>query len=266
MIHNLFKNEVYLEPNEHKYFDSEGNQYISFSALYGKLVDKFDANSIARNIARNSDKSKDEILAEWQSKTDSGTRVDKALELYAQTTTFLPDDEDLKYLVPVVLKKYEIYNKCLEQGIPYCKKYRVAGSWDKLSLVSNRKDSAFVLSDFKVFEKGFDSLFKISGTKTLKAPFEHLPNTKYSKISFQLSFYSYLIEQLTGRRCERLFIDLIVPICNGYGKVVSFTNQVVPVNYLKNDVKILLETFKTDILDMLNNTIPAEVIEDEEIF
>lgn len=264
MIHNLFPNEVYLEPIKHRYYDSKGNEYISFSKLYGKLVDKFDAEGIARNIARNSDKTKEEILAEWQSKTDSGTRIDKALELYAQTATILDSDEDLKQLVPLVLEKYKIYKSTFEQGVPYSKKYRVAGSWDKLSIITNRKDSSFVLSDFKCFEKGFDSLFKISGKKILNAPFEHLPNSKHTKISFQLSFYSFLIEELTGRKCERLFIDLIVPIVDDNGKVLSFSNQIVPVNYMKNDIKILLECFKEDIINELDNCI--DITEVDEIF
>lgn len=283
MIHNLFPNEVYLEPNEHKYFDSEGNQYISFSALYGKLVKKFDANAIAGHIARNSNKSKEEIIGEWSNKTNSGTRIDKALELYAQTATFIESDDDLKKMVPEVLSKYKVYDKCFEQGIPYSKKYRVAGSWDKLSIVSNRKDSRFHLSDFKSFEDrknddgsikmtGYDSLFSLdSSDKWLNEPFNHLPNNKYTKISFQLSFYSVLIEELTGRKCERLFIDLIVPTYDDKGRVVSYVNHVVPVTYLKNDVKIFLETFKEDIKDMLDNTVKAEFVDvsaedDEEIF
>lgn len=259
MIHNLFPNDVYLEPVEHKYFDSEGSQYISFSALYGKLVAKFDANKIAGLMARNTSDSKEEILASWQAKTDSGTRIDKALEQYAQTATLENSDSDLRELVTEVLKKYEVYNKCFEQGVPFCKDFRVAGSWDKLSLTSNRKDSKFHLSDFKCFEKGEDSLYVAKGQAWLNAPFEHLPNTKYTKISFQLSFYSYLFEKLTGRKCERLFIDLIVPKCNVEGKVVSFTNKVIPVMYLKNDVKLFLETFKGSIKDMLSNTVDMEV-------
>lgn len=275
MIHNLFPNDVYLEPKEHKYYDSEGNQYISFSALYGKLVKKFDADAIAGHIARNSDKSKEEIISEWNNKTNSGTRIDKALELYAQTATILDSDDDLKELVPYVLEKYKIYNKTFEQGVPYSKKYRVAGSWDKLSIVTNRKDSRFHLSDFKSFEDrknddgsvkltGYDSLFSLDGSdKWLNEPFSHLPNNKYTKISFQLSFYASLIEGLTGRKCEKLFIDLIVPTCDNNGKVISYKNHIVPVNYLKNDIKIFLETFQDEIRDMLDNTINISVSEDE---
>ena len=100
MIHNLFPNEVYLEPNEHKYFDSEGNQYISFSSLYGKLVKKFDAEGISKLVSKYGGKSSDEVRQGWEQTAVNGTRVDKALELYAQTATILDSDEDLKQLVP----------------------------------------------------------------------------------------------------------------------------------------------------------------------
>jgi len=270
MIHNLFPNEVYLEPNEHKYFDSEGNQYISFSALYGKLVKKFDAVGISKLVSKSNGKSADEVRQGWEQTATNGTRIDKALELYAQTATILPEDEDLKELVPHVLSKYKVYNKCFEQGVPYSKQYRVAGSWDKLSLTSNRKDSKFVLSDFKCFAKGYDSLFTVSGQPWLNAPFEHLPNTKFTKISMQLSFYAHLFEELTGRKCEKLFIDLITPVFDKNHKLVSYKNEVVPTMYLKNDVKIFLDTYKEEIMDELNDVINVEsdVVssEDEEIF
>ena len=263
MIHNLFPNEVYLEPNEHKYFDSEGNQYISFSVLYGKLVKKFDADKIAGQYRT---KSKSEVLAMWNQTATNGTRIDKALEVYAQTAVISEDDSDLAKLIPDVLSKYKVYNSTYEQGVPYSKKYRVAGSWDKNSMVSNRKDSKFHLSDFKCFEKGYDSLFTIKGQSCLNAPFDHLPNNKFTKISFQLSFYAHLFEELTGRKCEKLFIDLITPVFDENHRLISYKNEVVPTMYLKNDIKIFLETFKEEILDMLDNTVEVTAIGEEEIF
>lgn len=255
MIHNLFKNEVYLEPNEHKYFDSKGNQYISFSALYGKLVKKFDADKISKQIAKYGSSSAYDLKVKWSQTATNGSRIDKALEVYAQTATLDPSDEDLRECVVDVLTKYKIYNKTYEQGIPYSKEYRVAGSWDKLSLTSNRKDSKFHLSDFKCFEKGYDSLFTISGQPFLNSPFEHLSNTKFTKISLQLSFYAHLFEELTGRKCEKLFIDLITPVFDSEHRLVSYKNEVIPTMYLKNDVKIFLETYKSEIMDDLNDVI-----------
>lgn len=267
MIHNLFPNEVYLEPNEHKYYDSEGKQYISFSALYGKLVKKFDADKISKLVSKYGDKSADDVKASWEQTAVNGTRIDKALERYAQTATISEEDSDLTELIPDVLNKYKVYHSTYEQGVPYSKEYRVAGSWDKNSMVSNRKDSKFHLSDFKCFEKGLPSLFTVSGQPWLNAPFSHLPNTKYTKISFQLSFYAHLFEELTGRKCERLFIDLITPVFDSNHRLLSYTNEVVPVLYLKNDIKIFLETFKGEIMDMLDGTLDVfSTSAEDEIF
>jgi len=253
-VHTLFPNKVYLDPVAHKYFDADGLEYMGFSRLYGYLVPKFDSDGISRIMARNSGVSQEQIQAGWNKSTENGTRIDKALELYAQTATVLPEDDDLKELVVSVLEKYKGYNKTYEQGIPYDLEKRLAGSWDKLSLVSNRKDSKFHLSDFKCFEKGYDSLFKISGQAFLNAPFSHLPNNKYTKICFQLSYYSHLFEELTGRKCEKLFIDLITPTWNTDGTLKSYKNQSVPAMYMKNDVMILLEFFKDRIVsDMTPN-------------
>jgi hypothetical protein len=207
-------------------------------------------------MARNSGVSQEEIQAGWNKSTENGTRIDKALELYAQTATFLPEDADIKELVIAVLEKYKSYNRTYEQGIPYDLERRLAGSWDKLSLVSNRKDSKFHLSDFKCFAKGYDSLFKISGQSFLNAPFSHLPNNKYTKICFQLSYYAHLFEELTGRKCEKLFIDLITPFWNEDGTLKSYKNESVPAMYMKNDVKLLLDYFKDKIVsDMTPNAV-----------
>lgn len=263
-IHTLFPNKVYLDPVAHKYFDSEGLEYMGFSKLYGYLVPKFDSDGISRIIARNSGVSQQEIQAGWNKSTENGTRIDKALELYAQTATFLDTDSDIKGLVVDVLEKYKCYNMTYEQGIPYDLERRLAGSWDKLSLVSKRKDSKFHLSDFKCFEKGYDSLFKVSGQSFLNEPFTHLVNNKYTKISFQLSYYSHLFEELTGRKCERLFIDLITPSWNQDGTLKSYKNEVVPVVYMKNDVKILLDYFKDRIIDDLTPNVAYSDLDIEE--
>jgi hypothetical protein len=64
-----------------------------------------------------------------------------------------------------------------------------------------------------------------------------------------------LFEELTGRKCQGLFIDLIVPKWGTDGKLESYANQVVRVNYLKNDVKILLDYFKEDIINEMEDVV-----------
>lgn len=239
-IHSLYPNKVRLDEEQHRYFDASGQEYIGFSSAFEFIHKKFDAHSISRFVAKAKGVSAQEVRDEWSSKTDNGTRIDKALELYAKSGQILKEDEDIAELVKSVLAEYKIYNSCYEQLVVYNEETRTAGSLDKLFIFSNRKDSAFGISDFKSFES--DNLHEHRGW--LSAPFEHLPSTKYTKICFQLSYYAYHFELLTGKKCKSLFIHLIDP--------VNKTHQKIPVTYLKNDIKIFLESYKPFFLAKLD--------------
>lgn len=245
MLHNLFPQRVHLDEVAHKYYHDNGDEYISFSKLYSFLSPKFEADAIAGYIAKRDDVRKDVIKAKWQKQTDEGTRIDNALTLYAQTGQILETDRDIAGIVRHVLEKYKDYNKCYEQVVVYSEKYRCAGSLDKLSILSNRKDSAFIISDFKRFEGGMS--YDAKGEKWLSYPFDYLQNSKYVRISLQCSYYAYLFSELTGRKCDKLFCDMIIPIMEG-GKVRGYKNQVVPLMYMKLEVETMLEHFKGKIL------------------
>lgn len=248
MLHNLFTQRVELEPIQHKYFHENGDEYLSFSKFFGFLVEKSDFGVIAGFVAKKEGVSKEEIEGRWKSATDEGTRIDKALELYAQTGQILKEDEDLEDLVKTVLEKYKVYKKCYEQVVVYNEEFRTAGSIDKLCLLSNLKNGKFHMKDFKCFEGGMSYVPK--GQPWLNHPLSHLPNSKYVKICIQLSFYSWHIEKLTNLKCEAQFIDMIKPIKKD-GKVVGYSNSEIPAVYLKTDIELLLNYFKPQILSEL---------------
>ena len=264
MIHNLYKQAVYLDEEQHRYFDQQEREYISFSKLFGFLSPKFEAEMIAGHVARSEGTTAKAVLNKWNNATEEGTRIDNALTLYSQTGQILESDRDLEPLIKHVLKKYEDYNACYEQLVVYSEEYRCAGSLDKLSLISNRKTSNFIISDFKVFAGGM--AFEAKGQKWLNAPFDYLPNSKYVKISFQASYYAHLFEGLTGRKCERLFVDMIVPIKNEAGKVVKYRNEVVPLMYMKPQVELMLETFKDKIMNIVEPIVINQEMEVEDEF
>jgi hypothetical protein len=240
MIHGLFSNKVFLEHGFHRYYNSVGEEFMSFSKIYEFLAKKFNSELVAGKVAESCGTTKQDVLNEWQDKTDNGTRIDKALELYAQTGQILMENEDIADLVKDVIKEYSVYNRCYEQIVVYNDENRSAGSLDKLFLFTNRKDSPFGISDFKAFEK--DDLHTHRGW--LLEPFAHLPNTKYTKISFQLSYYAWHFEMLTGRRCKQLFIHLINPITKTHSKI--------PVMYMKNDVEMMFKTHGSKIKELLD--------------
>jgi hypothetical protein len=239
IIHTLYPNKVRLDKDAHKYFDLLGNEYMSFSKLFHFVSTPFDAQNISRHVARAQNTSQEDVLSKWTKQRDNGTKIDEALELYAYSGQILESNANISDLIKSIITEYKVFNKCYEQLVVYSEKYRVAGSLDKMFLFSNRKDSAFGMSDFKAFEKG--DLHVHRGW--MNEPFSHLPNTKYTKISFQLSYYAHLFEELTSRKCKQLFIHLIDP--------VNKTHQKIPLNYMKTDVKLLLETYKNQVLSQL---------------
>jgi hypothetical protein len=255
-MQELFEPKVELRESDHKYFDKEGNEYLSFSALYGFLADEFDAKKVAYFAGGKTEQGMIEKLTEWDEKRNEGTRLDKALTEYAKTGK--TEEKDLEDAVKVILEGYNKFS--YEQLICYNEDYKIAGTIDKMCLSSNRKDSKFVISDFKGFEDvlNTDGTLKHAYDETLfvnrgwlKAPFGHLHKSKFTKISFQLSMYAFMIEGLTGKKCDGLFIHVIDPAsCKG-GKEIR--DKRIPIPYLKNDVLILLETFKEQIKEKLTH-------------
>lgn len=253
-MHNLFPIKVKLEPVSHKYYDNQGREFMSFSKVYELLAKKFDADFIAGRVAESkSDMSKEDVLRKWDGQRDEGNRVDEALELYAKTGQILKENEDIAELIKSVISQYSKYNRCYEQIVVYNENTLSAGSLDKLFIFSNRKDSAFGISDFKAFDDIVDEKGNVTTTSEetlfihrgwLNYPFEHLPNTKYTKICFQLSNYAWKFESLTGRKCKSLFIHLI--------NIKQKTHKKIPVPYLKSDIELLYNTHGSKIKELLD--------------
>ena len=250
MIHDLFPNKVFLDESTHTYKDTEGRQYISFSRCLNEfLCAKFDKDNIARFVARKEGATQEDVIYKWDRQRDEGTRLDNTLTKYAQTGLIDPQDEDLHDVVKMVLEKYGEFHRTYEQIVVYNESLRTAGSLDKLGIISNRKTSGFKLYDFKRFEGGMS--YESKGQKWLNYPFDHLLNSKYNKISIQLSFYAWHLEQLTGRQCEGLFIDVIQPIIRG-GMILEYKNYLVPVNYQKHQIWTFLSHNKERIIKLMD--------------
>ncbi len=253
-IHSLFPNKVKLEPVSHQYFDAEGRQYMSVSRLLNLMSERFE-DTIAYSRADEATK------AVWRQKGEDarnhGTRIHEALELYNQTGQILLENKDLEVAIKSITAEYRDYNKTHDEICLYNEKYRVAGTTDKICVISNRKDSQVDLADFKTNVSKGIYYFSEYG-KRMFAPFEHLQDCNYVKYSFQLSIYAYFFEQLTGRKVRQMFIHFVPPDMSKHQKI--------PVLYLKHEVDLLLETYKNRILEILEPTQQTIVINEEEYF
>lgn len=244
----LYPEKVKLEPESHKYYDNDGNEYMGFSRFYNEfLFKKFDTEFMAGRVAAASvgseaERSKAEVLSEWNGAKDLGNLYDKALEDCAGSSLFYAKYPEIEHEIRSILKEYEEYHSTFEQKVVYNEHYRIAGSPDKFCLTSTRKDGSFVMSDFKVFQK--DDLYISRGW--LKEPLQHLPAQKFIKIALQLSYYAFQLEELLEKRCKGLFIHLIDPNLKSHRKVW--------VPYMKNDIHMVLLSKKEEILNMVTKT------------
>ena len=242
MIHTLFQQKVKLEPVKHKYFDNEGKEYLSVSALLKLLSEPFEESSAYK---RATPETRNEWKAKGKASADHGTRIHEAIELYSDTGQILLENKEYEEVIKSVNECYKGYNKSYNEVCLYNEHYRVAGTTDKICAISNRKDCEVDLADFKNLGKDLEYWSKYKNR--LYKPLEHLDDCNFVKYNLQLSIYAYFFELLTGRKVRQLWIH-VIPTQNMTG------HQKIPVIYLKNDVKLLLEANKGNILQKLGVT------------
>lgn len=243
----LYKELVKLDEETHQYLDSNGQKYMGFSSFCDEFLIKKFNNAAAYGVAKSNGTSVDEVMSKWQMQREAGVRIDKALEVYFKTKQIEEANNDISDLVRSVADEYNIYHSVYNQKVVYNREYKIAGSLDIFGLTSARNDGQFILSDFKCFEK--DDLHEHKGW--LFEPMNHLSYTKYIKICFQLSYYSYQLEKLLNKRCKQLFIHLINPITQTHQKIV--------VPYMRNDVILLLNTHKEKIKELMTANSPMNI-------
>lgn len=245
----LFPPKVKLRDSDHTYWHENGEQYMSFSELFAEIGGSFEANKIAYFVGGKTEVGMNAKLSEWEEKRKDGVRVDNALTHYLKHGEVPAEFNDMNLAIIHLGESCYDYAKVLPQQTLFNEDYRTAGTCDNLCLTTNRKDAGLVLSDTKCYEKMEEDLYK--GRGWLKAPFEHLPNSKFIKTAFQLSYYGHHAEKLTGKKIKELFIHLIQPsTCKNDWNV---NHKKIAVPYLKHDIEIFLETFKDKIKEKLTN-------------
>jgi hypothetical protein len=246
-MHNLFPNKVKLEPISHRYYHENGDEYMSWSKFSKNLSQQFE-DKYAYKIAT------PEKRAEWAVKRDDaanhGTRIHNALEYYDETGLIKAEDAEFTELIKSVASEYGAYNKVHNEVCLYNETYKIAGTTDKICVVSNRKDSAVDLADYKTNGMGIDYFSKY-GDK-LYPPLDHLQDCNFVKYSLQLSLYAYFFEELTGRKVRRLYIHFIPP-------QNPMSHYKIPVMYMKNDIKLILDKYA--VKNPQSNNQSQEVLE-----
>jgi len=239
-IHTLFPSRVRLNVEDHTYQNAQGQQYLSVSNFLSMLSEKFeDSPAFAR--------ANDETKAQWKEKgriaSDHGTNIHNALELYNQTGQILQENSGIEDVIKSITGEYKEYHQTYDEVCLFNDTYRIAGTTDKICALSNRKDSEVDLADFKTNLKGCITMHS-DYKKRLFYPMDHLHDCNYTNYSLQLSLYAYFFEELTGCKVRKMYVHFIPP-----GDMMS--HYKIPVIYLKNDVRLLLEHHKQNIINIV---------------
>ena len=255
----MFPANVTLEPISHVYKNKQGDKYLSVSALLSMLSEPFAKDSIAGFVAKSRGVSKEQVIAEWDKKRDDaanhGTRIHEAIERWSDFKTVKEGDEELADVIKSINGEYSKYNKSHNEVCLYSDKYRIAGTTDKICVISKTEGCDVDIADFKTnLSKPIQYFSEYK--KTLYAPLNHLQDCNFIKYSLQLSLYAYMFEELTGRRVRQLYIHMIPPPIikedGSYDFSSLMEHRKIPVYYAKGDVKLLLEHYSSAILEKVN--------------
>lgn len=241
-----YVSKVYLEPIKHEYIHKEtGCKYKSVTKVLSLIEPHFDTEAIATAIFKQpTDRKKavyigmsvDAILEYWQSINDKaneyGTYVHETIEKYLLNNKIWFGNE----LERKICLGYDGLN--IDEGkfmyperILFSEEYELAGMSD---LIIDINDDFFDVGDWKT-NKEFNFYNKF-GFETLLKPLEHMQNCQWSIYTLQLSLYALMYEMETGKKCRHIWV--------GYWDKKTETMTKIPIMYLKNDAKKILELFK----------------------
>lgn len=243
----FFQNDVYLEPEQHRYFSrSTGREFKSNSKLFNFVKEPFDSNMMswmsAGKIIREDTSGKkldqatvaQQLRDEWKANnkrsTDHGTRIHNALELFGQTTQV--KDKELEKCVRAVYHMLRHYPVTYQEEVIYSAKYGVAGTMDKPCMRTTGKKSVVDIWDYKTnVSKGIT--YSSEYGKRLKKPFDHLEECSYVEYAIKMSCYAVMLEEL-GFRPGSLWLIYLDPF--------NLDNpQKIPIPYMKMEAIALME-------------------------
>ena len=204
-ILNYFKDLTFTE-KDHSYYWKGNKVNKSVSAIVNKFSEEFDKMGNSLRVAKNTGRTQQEVLDEWEEKArvsrELGTRVHSFAEKYMLNRDI---ETDCNYEKAV--KKFWAetqFSPIMAECQMYHKRHKFCGTADLLLLdtVSN----SYVLGDFKTNS----DLFKNFKGKKMLDPFDILYDMPHSKYSLQLSLYQLLIEQVKPIKISaRVLIHLL---------------------------------------------------------
>ncbi|PLS69318.1 MAG: hypothetical protein CV045_02910 [Cyanobacteria bacterium M5B4] len=185
-----------FDPATHTY-NIKGKTLSSVSSVIKRFSEPFDADKIAGFVARKKGVTKEEVLAEWETKKndacDRGHQAHYFGETYKKGA--IPTNGYEKAIVAFWNSIPDHIEPLLFELQMFSDTLGIAGTSD--IILYNIKTEKFIIADYKTNE----DLFKNYKGKKLLPPFGHMLDNAYNKYQLQLSLYQLLFEQ-TGFEVE----------------------------------------------------------------
>jgi hypothetical protein len=251
---SVFDRIVYLDTNHSYKIDNEPSAKVSVTGLVGSVKQAFEADKWAAIKAKEFDSTPEEVKMVWKKNNELSTMQGSTLHAYIDnfySNKVIPYNKHTaeSVLGPILHSKMrenltvlvsqfsKFYNDTKKYILPIKREFvvgdidgtRVCGMLDMLSY--NTEKDIFEIYDFKT-NKDFSYTSRFN--KKYNEPLSHLDDCEFNAYSLQLSVYKYIIEKYTDIRIADLYVV--------WFSVNNSEYQIIPLNYLKDEVKLLLST------------------------
>lgn len=177
---------INFDPNEHRYYDDSGREYISVTTLIKQFL-PFDQEEIAGKVinypgSKYYGMTKQEVLERWKKSAPAGTSVHDGVEQFLKEGTII-DDPDVAPLVKKFSKvrfRGKVYSEC----ILHDEDYLIAGMAD-------------IIEELPHLLWLYDIKTSVARPKGDKLSEDHL-----HKFSIQLEIYRRMIEKRFKKKCK----------------------------------------------------------------
>jgi len=236
-MNKLFDPNLEFDEKEHKYtlLTKPEMKFTSTTSFIHTFFKPFEAEKTAEKLVtkvpKYKNKTKDEVLADWNKSAADGTAVHKELEKYILNRRtrpkYLKAREGVKWLKDRVYSNssFTVYT----EATLYSEEIKITGTIDLL--IYNDTTDEYVLGDWKTNKMIRQTGFK--GAMGTKWPCTKLEDCNYNHYVLQLSMYRYLLEKYYGLTVKNQFL-----IHLREAKSVEY-----PMPYLKDTIEEMLIPF-----------------------
>ena len=201
---------ISFEPEEHRYFNEEKEEYQSVSSFLEQYLSPFDSDTVSKRISKREKVPQNEIKTQWSVRRDFS--IVKGTEFHLYVETFLKENRKIKTITPIE-KEIRLFHEFWDQRnefkyeivatelIVFSDAYKIAGTID--CLVRHNRTKNFFIMDWKTNK---NLRVKSPYFIKMKPPLGHLDDCDINKYSLQMGLYSKILSQNSEVNVEGCFI------------------------------------------------------------